>query len=69
VTSFVDSTSLEVLSVFVWPDLKEERPTQRHFEEKKLLAVIVKKFVNSVTITAWSLTFISLESCETYGTY
>jgi hypothetical protein len=43
VTSFVDGTTVVVLSVFGWSDLKEENPTHRHVEEKELIAVIVTK--------------------------
>jgi len=35
VTSYVDSTAVEVLSVVGRSDLTEERPTQRHFGKKE----------------------------------
>jgi hypothetical protein len=43
VTSYVDSTTLAVLSVVGWSDLTEERATQRHFEEKRVAVVLLKK--------------------------
>jgi hypothetical protein len=70
VTSFVDSTAVEVLSVVGWSDLTEERPTQRHFEEKETRCSGTSlKNVNNARIVAWPLTFCYLESLKTYGTY